>query len=100
MPGAAPFGPFTVNLSPDCEMVIIGSSGAARDWAQCRDASWLASTFKFQTPSTEIGAVRLRPLLRIPISPMRGSTTRKKYASKNLFVVVDIVFSNTELSNL
>src|SRR5438270_10801570 len=58
-----------------------------RNFGQDRFASFSRSGWIVQTPSTETGAVRARPLFNTPTSPNRGSATRVRYATAKWILV-------------
>ena len=80
VPEAVTFGPLgklRTKLLPDCEITIALSGIAVRTLPQGSESSCAESTWTIHAPSMETGAVRLRPLLRIPASPTKGRITRK-----------------------
>src|SRR6202047_224428 len=83
----------TTRLLPDCEIDRGAVETDERKWPQGEAGRRLAPGSIFQAPSTENGAVRLRPLLRTPTSPSKGSPTRRMYAITKLRFVCEIAVS-------
>ena len=69
--------PFRVTTRdfPDCEIESGEFETEEKKSLQAEATGWLDTIF--QVPSTENGAVRWRPLFRIPTSPAMGRATRK-----------------------
>ena len=92
-PHAVAFSPpptVRTRLLPDCEISTEAFASDEADLLQRSAERRLASDSILQTPSTEIGAVNVRPLLRIPASPSRGSPTRRMYATTKFRFVCEI----------
>jgi hypothetical protein len=83
----------TTRLLPDCEIERGVFETEERKLPQDEAGRRLTAGSIFQAPSTENGAVRLRPLLRIPTSPSKGSPTRRMYAITKLRFVCEIAVS-------
>jgi hypothetical protein len=82
----------TTRVFPDCEIETGAFETEERKLPQGDAEGRLAWDSIFQAPSTEKGAVRPRPLLRMPTSPSMGSPTRKIYAITKLRFVCEIAF--------
>jgi len=83
----------TTRLLPDCEIERGALETEEKKLPHDEAEGVPAPDSIFQAPSTENGAVRPRPLLRIPTSPSKGSATKKMYAITKLRFVCEIAVS-------
>lgn len=79
----------TIRFRPDCP-ITKGELRKVDAAAHAGPAAALPLTSILHVPSTEIGAVRWRPLRRIPARPSNGNPTRTMYATTKFRFVRDM----------